>query len=138
VPNVALSARTAIASRFVDHDDPVTVSNFSVELGGEAVGFSEVLGIGFEPEKRRVTEVTLRRGAGVDDALWRWARKPERRTVVITLLNAAHEAVCRYVLQNAMPIKVSGPDLDARGTEVAMEEVVLSAEGIEVEHRGRR
>lgn len=138
MPNVALSARTAIASRFVDHDDPVTVSNFSVELGGEAVGFSEVLGIGFEPEKRRVTEVTLRRAAGVDDALWRWARKPERRTVVITLLNPAREAVCRYVLQNAMPIKVSGPDLDARGTEVAMEEVVLSAEGIEVEHRGRR
>ena len=122
----------------MDHDDPVTVSNFSVELGGDAVGFSEVLGIGFEPEKRRVTEVTLRRGAGVDDALWRWARKPERRTVVITLLNPAREAVCRYVLQNAMPIKVSGPDLDARGTEVAMEEVVLSAEGIEVEHQGRR
>jgi len=37
-----------------------------------------------------------------------------------------------------MPIKVSGPDLDARGTEVAMEEVVLSAEGIEVEHSRRR
>lgn len=119
------------------HDDPVTVSNFSVELGGEPIGFSEVLGIGFEPEKRRVTEVTLRRGAGVDDALWRWARKPERRTVVITLLNPAREVVCRYVLQNAMPIKVSGPDLNARGNEVAIEEVVLSAEGIEVEHRGR-
>ena len=119
-------------------DDPVTVSNFSVELGGEPVGFSEVLGIGFEPEKRRVTEVTLRRGAGVDDALWRWARTPERRTVVITLLNPAREVVCRYVLQNAMPIKVSGPDLNARGNEVAIEEVVLSAEGIEVEHRGRR
>jgi phage tail-like protein len=121
----------------VDHDDPVTVSNFSVELGGEPVGFSEVLGLGFEPEKRRVTEVTLRRGAGVDDTLWRWARKPERRTVVITLLNPAREAVCRYVLQNALPVKISGPDLDARGTEVAIEEVVISAEGIEVEHTRR-
>ena len=121
----------------MDHGDPVTVSNFSVELGGEPVGFSEVLGLGFEPGQRRVSEETLRRGAGVDDALWRWARKPERRDVAITLLNPAHEAVARYLLQGARPIKVSGPDLDARGTDVAIEEIVLSAEGLVVEHDRR-
>lgn len=115
-------------------NDPVTVSNFAVELDGVPVGFSEVLGLGFEPQERRVTDVTLRRGAGVDDVLWRWAREPRRRTVVITLLSPAREVVCRYVLQNAMPIKVSGPDLNAQGNEVAIEEVVISSDGLEVEH----
>jgi phage tail-like protein len=115
--------------------DPLAARNFSVDLGGEPVGFTEVLGLSYEPEKRRVSEVTLRRGAGVDDTLWRWARKPEPRTVVITLLDGDREAVCRYLLSGARPVKFTAPDLNALGNDVAMEEVVLTADGLEIEHR---
>ena len=115
--------------------DPVGACNFEVELGGESVGFSEVLGLGYEPEKRTVTPVTLRRGAGHDLALWAWARKPAPRTVTITLLDATMRPACRYVLQGARPIKYTGPELNATGNDVAMEELVLTAEGLEIESR---
>ena len=116
--------------------DPIGACNFLVDLDGEQVGFSQVLGLGFEPEQRLATPVTLRRAAGSDLALWLWALKPEPRTVTVTLLDARLEPACRYVLQRARPVKWTGPDLDASSTEVAMEELVLAADGIEV--KGRR
>jgi phage tail-like protein len=115
--------------------DPVGACNFEVELGDEAVGFSEVLGLGYEPERRTVSPVTLRRGAGLDLALWAWARKPAPRTVTITLLDASLRPACRYVLHGARPVKYTGPELNANGTDVAMEELVLAAEGLEIESR---
>jgi hypothetical protein len=127
-----LARGPAIASRIVD-GDPLGACNFEVELGGEVVGFSEVLGLGYEPEERRVLAVTLRRAAGRDAALWAWALWPEPRTVVITLLDARREPACRYVLERARPVRWAGPALSATSTEVAMEELVLAAEGLDVQ-----
>jgi phage tail-like protein len=54
------------------------------------------------------------------------------RTVTITLLDVARNAVGTFKLQKAQPKKWTGPSLAAKGGgEVAMEELHLVHEGIE-------
>ena len=114
------------------NSNPLAACNFEVEVAGETIGFSEVLGLGFGPQERQVGPVTLRRGAGRDAALWDWARNPEPRTVTVTLLDARLEPACRYVLEGARPIRWTGPTLSATSNDVAMEELVLTADGLDV------
>jgi hypothetical protein len=88
-----------------DGRDPTGAGNFQITLDGQGTGVSAVTGLGYEPEQRRSTPVTLRRGVDGNAALWEWARTPEPRTVTITLLDAARHPACRYVLQRARPTK---------------------------------
>ena len=123
--------------------DPCGANNFEVEIDDMAVGFSAVSGLGCEFDyaddgrflTSRVNEVTLRRGITGDTALWSWARtilrgEPDARTVRVHLLDDHHEAVCSWVLERARLKRWSGPALDAVGTAIAMEEVVLTAESV--------
>ncbi len=53
--------------------------------------------------------------------------------VVITLRDEASKPVQKWTLRNAVPMKYTGPTLAGKGGgEVAMEELVLSAEGFEI------
>ena len=117
--------------------DPLGVCNFEVDLGGETMGFSQVSGLGYEPEPHQVTSVTLRRAAGRDLALWAWARDPQPRTVTVTLLDARHEPACAYVLEQARPVKWTGPVLNATSHDLAMEELELTAEDLDVRPTAR-
>ena len=112
--------------------DPIGAGNFEIALDGEGIGCSAVVGLGYEPEQRRPTPVTLRRGVDSDPTLWEWARKPEPRTVTITLLDAAQRPAWTYVLQRARPTKWTGPAFDAMSNDIAIEELELTADGIEV------
>lgn len=122
-------------------------------------GFSDVSGLGVEitmaeyrngNEKEnhvrkiagihKVSDVTLKRGIVNSKDLWDWLKETQRngpsaqRTVVITLLDEASSPVESWTLRNVVPIKYTGPTLAAKGGgDVAMEELVLSAEGIELE-----
>ena len=123
--------------------EPLAASSFEVEAGEDRIGCSEVLGLAFEPGTERGTEpgtergtepgtgpaatVTLRRAAGVDDVLLAWARRPEPRRVVVTVLDARREPACRYVLEDARPVRWTGPTLDALSAAVAVEELLLKA-----------
>lgn len=127
---------------------------------GPQAGFSDVSGLGTElsfSEYRagndkvntarkvantyRQEDVVLRRGVVGDiGSFWAWlttARRGgiERRTVVITLMSEDHSAaVMTFKLINAQPKKWVGPTLAAKGGgEVAMEEIHLTHEGIEIE-----
>jgi hypothetical protein len=126
----------AIACQVVD-GEPLGVCNFDVDLGGETIGFSEVSGLGYAPEQRQVTSVTLRRAAGRDLALWAWARDPQPRTVTVTLLDARHEPACAYVLEQARPVRWTGPVLNATSHDLAMEELELTAEDLDVRPTAR-
>lgn len=108
-------------------------ANFVVEVDGVEVGCCAVLGLGLEAREQQVSPVVLRRSAGADLTLWRWAREPRARTVAVTLLDAARTPVCRYLLSAATPERWSGPSLDALAGAVALEELVLTAERLEVE-----
>ena len=112
------------------------VGNFRVEIDGDEVGCSAVVGLGLESREQLVTWVTLRRSAGSDPTFWSWARKPVIRTVTVTLLDLRKEPVCRYVLREARPERWSGPALDALSDDVALEELVISAEALDIEPVG--
>ncbi len=119
-------------------------------------GFSDVSGLGFEvsyAEYRngnekvntvrkvsntfKVDDVTLKRGLVGSEDLFSWLKtvregNADARTVTVTLLDEARQAVATWVIQNAQPKKWSGPTLAAKGGgEVAMEELTLVHEGIE-------
>jgi conserved hypothetical phage tail region protein len=139
--------------------DPFTGYNFMValgDIGGEdalAGGFQEVEGLGVSidqveyrvgnekssavrklPGLRRYSNVTLKRGFLTDTRLWDWidTDPPDKRTVVITLLDEQRVPQVRFVLRQAWPCKWSGPHLNASSSQVAIESVELTHEGLEV------
>jgi phage tail-like protein len=122
-------------------------------------GFQEVSGLGTEitvaeyrggnfrenaPMKITGTykcpDVTLKRGLVGDPAsLFGWLQQVRngsqnaRRTVTIQLQNEEHTAVVQeWKLTDARPIKYTGPSLSGKGTDVAIEELVLASEKMDV------
>lgn len=142
-----------------DRTSPYSAFNFLVEFSGGdiAAGFSDVSGLGAEitvaeyrngndpenhvrkiPNINKVSDVTLKRGIIKSEDLWSWINEVRnngwgaQRNVVISLMDeSGQNAVQKWTLQNAIPTKYTGPSLAAKGgTDVAMEELVLAAEGI--------
>jgi phage tail-like protein len=86
----------------------------------------------------KVGDVTLKRGIVNSKDLWAWITQARRfgtgakREVVITLRDEAGRPVQSWTLRGVVPLKYTGPTLAAKGGgDVAMEELVLSAEGME-------
>jgi phage tail-like protein len=122
-------------------------------------GFSDVSGLGVEitmaeyrngNEKEnhvrkvagihKVSDVTLKRGIVNSKDMWDWLKDTQRngptaqRTVTITLRDEAGANVESWTLRNVVPMKYTGPTLAAKGGgDVAMEELVLSSEGIDLD-----
>lgn len=144
-------------------DRPYVQFNFLVDIGegtdGPEAGFQEVSNIGMEVtvaeyrngnEKEnsvrkitglnKATDVTLKRGVIGSLNLYRWLNdirngdQNATRTVTISLQNEDHtDVVQTWRLLRARIIKhVSGP-LNAKGTDVAMEELTLAYERLEME-----
>jgi phage tail-like protein len=91
------------------------------------------------PGSHKVGDVTLKRGVVDSSDLWDWITDTRtngvdaQRDVIITLRDEAANPVQKYTLRNAVPMKYTGPMLAGKGGgEVAMEELVLSAEGFEI------
>jgi len=89
---------------------------------------------------QKATDVTLKRGVIGSLNLYRWLDEIRNgdqnalRTVVIQLQNEDHtEVVMTWKLLRARIIKhVSGP-LNAKGTDVAIEQITLAYERLEIE-----
>jgi len=119
-------------------------------------GFSDVSGIGTEitlmeyrngndkenrvrkiPGLHKAADVTLKRGIMGTTNFYEWInvtrRDPTfRRNVSITLNDEQGNPVLRWNLINARPMKWTGPTLAGKGgSDVAMEELVVAAEGFE-------
>jgi phage tail-like protein len=121
-------------------------------------GFSEVSGLGTEltvaeyrngndpvnrvrkiPGIHKASDVTLKRGIINSKDFWDWIKEARidgpaaKRRVKISLLDENRNFVQRWELFDALPLKYTGPTLQAKGGgDVAMEEIVISAETIEV------
>jgi phage tail-like protein len=122
-------------------------------------GFQEVSGLGMEitvaeyrggnyrdntPSKitgtYKVPDVTLKRGLLGDlETLYNWIDQVRNgsqtalRTVTVQLLSEDHTAVVQeWKLLRARPTKYTGPSLSAKGTDVAIEELVLACERIDL------
>jgi phage tail-like protein len=89
----------------------------------------------------KVPDVTLKRGVIGDlETLYNWidevrlGSQEALRTVTIELQSEDHSATVQaWKLSNARPTKYTGPSLSGKGTDVAIEELVLAAERIELE-----
>jgi phage tail-like protein len=88
----------------------------------------------------RATDVIMRRGVIGSLALYEWFNEIRNgtqnalRTVTISLQNEDHsEVVMTWRLLRARIIKHSSGPLNGKGTDVAMEEIVLAYERLELE-----
>lgn len=91
------------------------------------------------PGSHKVGDITLKRGVVNSADLWAWITNTRtngvlaQRDVVIKLLDEARNPIQQWKLYGVVPMKYTGPTLVAKGGgEVAMEELVLSAEGYEI------
>lgn len=126
---------------------------------GPEAGFQEISGIGMEvtvSEYRagnfkensvmkitgmnKSTDVTMKRGVIGSLNLYSWlndirnGNQAALRTVTIQLQNEDHtEVVATWKLMRARMIKHQSGPLNAKGTDVAMEEMVLAYERLEME-----
>jgi len=143
-----------------DRTTPYGAFNYVVNFDGGEVfgGFSDVSGIGTEVtvaeyrngnEKEnhvrkvggvhKVSDVTLKRGILNSKSLWEWLAATRtqgpsaQKSVAITLLDEAQKPVQSWVLRGVIPMKYTGPTLAGKGGgDVAMEELVLAAEAMEI------
>jgi phage tail-like protein len=138
---------------------PLTALHFLVSWGDSntTVAFSEVSGLTLESEPieyrggdditltvrkipglKKYGNVTLKRGVMTsENGFWEWwntiqSGTVERRTVTISLLNEKHEPVMTWEIQQAWPVKVEGPSLNAKGNEIAVETLEFAHEGMKV------
>ena len=97
-------------------------------------GADDAKHVGISPRPRKSTSVILKRGVVASGQLSAWIQQAARRDFVVTLRDEKGAPVRRWILRGARPQKWTGPSLAAKGGgDVAMEELVLSSEGLERE-----
>lgn len=138
---------------------PLPSFHFNVDWGGTRIGFTEITGLtqenqaieyrdGSFPEYSSIKMPGIRKFANIvgkrgivkgDNDLFLWHDKtkmnvPERRDVIISLLDEQHKPVMVWKVHNAFPVKLEGPALKATGNEVAIESIEFAHEGLELQN----
>lgn len=143
-------------------DDPYGGYNFEVILtgvsdDGTAVkgSFSEVSGLEVEitpieyahgndvairkiPGIRKYTNLVFKRGVVGDLTFWNWVveainGKVRRTEGAVVLLDENRQEVMRWNFKRAWPCKYTGPGLNAKNNEIAMETLEICHEGLEID-----
>jgi phage tail-like protein len=135
--------------------DPLLDYNFAVEIEGlVAGGFSEVSGLEVELEVQDYREggvngfihkragpakyasnLVLKRGITDVKILWNWywdvvQGTVDRKNVSILLMDDSGEEKRRWNFADAYPVKWTGPSLNAKSNEVAIEALELVHNGL--------
>lgn len=140
-----------------DRNDPYAGFNFLVEIDQETTaGFSEASGLTAEsdvieyrdgreditvrklPGLKKFTNISLKRGFTADTALWDWRKmvmdgRTQRRSGTITLLNEERTPVLRWNFSEGWPVKLDGPSLNSKTSDVAIETLEIAHEGLVME-----
>lgn len=135
--------------------DPLTELGFRVEIqggAGKALGrFAECTGLSVGYEVTSYAEggnnefvhqlrgrlsypnVTLRRGVTYEDALLSWfyeTQQPSKRpTVTISLVNGEGATIRHFALIGALPVKWTGPNVNAGSGNTATESLEIAHQG---------
>lgn len=134
---------------------PVPAFHFLVTIDGIAIPFQEVSGLDTEydvveyrsannpkfaavkmPGLKKSSDITLKKGVFKDDkTLFDYfasvrMNTPDRKTITIALVDEAGNFLFVWTLHNAYPKKVTGASMNAKSSEVAIEEIVLTHEGL--------
>jgi phage tail-like protein len=140
-------------------DYPLPKFHFQVQWAGTRIGFTEISGLDVEtevieyrdgasptfskakmPGMQKYPNVTMKRGVfKSDNDYFNWwntvsLNTVERRDVVVSLLNEAHEPVMVWKIRNAWPTKIGSTDLKADGNEIAIESIELAHDGLTVQN----
>lgn len=115
---------------------PMEYRDSKIPNGGISGAFVRKL-----PGMERYPNVVLRRGLTGSPALWEWrkfVRDGEpfeliRADLAVTLQNEKHQPVMSWILHDAWPCKLSGPTLNAKTNEIAVEQLELCCERIEID-----
>jgi phage tail-like protein len=87
------------------------------------------------PTRVKWSNITLKKGVGAGAALWDWhygfvEGKGKRRDGMIVLLNELHLPNNVWYFRRGLPVKYSGPSLNAGQNSVAIESIEIAHEGI--------
>jgi phage tail-like protein len=138
--------------------DPLNGFHFGLDVQGTVTGFfTEISGLGSEneiveqkvvtdkaiqvikkiPGRLKFTDVTLKRGVTSQMDIWAWRKMVEegntqgaRKNATITMYDQSLHAVAEWNLENAWPVKVTGPSLQADSNALGIEEVVITFESM--------
>jgi phage tail-like protein len=146
--------------------DPLPAFNFLVQLiessgaNRSVAGFSECSGVEATLEVEEYKEggangrmhkfrsrfnfanIVLKRGIALDETLREWHLSllngsSERRDGLIVLLNEQREPVLAWRFERGLPVKYSGPSLNATQSQAAIETLEISHERLEPFGLGR-
>jgi len=87
------------------------------------------------PSRITWSNLTLKKGVGIGTALWDWhygfvEGKGTRRDGMIALLDARHIPSNIWFFRRGLPIKYTGPSLNATQNNVAIEAIEIAHEGL--------
>src|SRR5262245_5104909 len=139
--------------------NPYSAFNYVMEINGEQVAaFQEISGLDSEntpieyregadrinavrklPGMEKDPNLTAKRGITGRLYLWGWRKEvrdgtgafPPVRDVVVSRQNEVHDTVMRWKLTNAWCCKLTGPSLNAKGNEIAIETMELAYDRLE-------
>lgn len=140
-----------------NQNDPFGAFNFFVEIDGVTkAAFTEVSGLEVDvdvieyreggdplgvrklPGLVKYGNIVLKRGLTADHSLWDWIKKVidgavQRTDMTITLLDDQRQPVLAWHIKRAWPRKWTGPALNAKSSEVAIESLEIAHEGLELQ-----
>jgi len=114
--------------------------NFLVDFGtadGPHAAFQEFSNIEKISGLNKATDVIMKRGVISSSTLQDWLddirkkHKRAKRTVKVSLQDERNRVIQKWTLVGSRIVKYTGPPLNAKGNDVAVEELVLSYERIE-------
>lgn len=133
---------------FITENKSLSLSNIAGFIAG---GFSEVTGLDNSmsietyleggvndrvhrlPGRFEPTTITLTHGTGLSDDLWNWLAtwqrgEAERRSLFIMLTNAQKIPIKIWAAERALPVKFTGPSLNASSSALAIEKLEIAPE----------
>lgn len=89
------------------------------------------------PGRRKAVKITLKNGVGTDDLMtWYMNTMTEefsRKTVTLALLDSKREMVMTWHIEDAYPVKWTGPQLKSSDNSIAIQTLELACGEITVE-----
>jgi phage tail-like protein len=133
---------------------PLLAYNYKVSVGSQTLSFSEVSGLSVSYEKvvykdglsyrtgpaivraqKNLPTVVLKRGVSANRReLFTWLQENVSRDVLVDLCDEAGVPVVRWVLIQALPLKLDAPSFSAAGNEVAIEQLELIVRDLKMEY----
>jgi len=113
-----------------------TVEPKVIKVGGANYGTAQRMG------RVSFATVVLKRGMTTTRDLWKWFQLvgggayAYRLAVEIEMRDGGGAPVLTWGLARALPVKFKAADLNARGTEIGIEELHLAHEGLTLVHPG--